>query len=307
MFNLKGIIPPMVTPLDQAGEIVYSDFQSNLDRYLELGVEGFLVLGSNGESVYLEHAEKLKLIETARQCVPDSMMLLAGTGLESTRATIQLTQEAADRGVDGVLVKNPFYYKSRMKTDVYLAHFLAVADASPVPIVLYNVPMFTGVSMEASLVIELAKHPNIRGLKESAGNVQLISEVAWGTGEEEFSVLAGSAPALFPNMVAGAKGGIVALACAVPVLMKKLYEAFVEGDHLLTAKLQCIVAPAAVAVTTKYGIPGLKVAMELEGFASGPPRLPLLPLGSVEREDLTRIFTNMWTHASAAELSCRAQ
>lgn len=305
MFDLKGIIPPMVTTLDQSGEIVYSDYQRNLERYLELGVEGFLVLGSNGESVYLEHVEKLKLIETARKCVPDSMMLLAGTGLESTKATIQLTQEAADRGVDGVLVKNPFYYKSRMKKDVYIAHFLAVADASPVPVVLYNVPMFTGVSMEASLIIELAKHPNIKGLKESAGNVQLISEVSWATGEEDFSILAGSAPTLFPNMAAGAKGGIVALACAVPILMKKLYEAFVEGDHLLTAKLQRIVAPAAVAVTTKYGIPGLKVAMELEGFASGPPRLPLLPLVSVDQEDLKLVFNTMWTNVSEAELSCR--
>src|SRR5215472_10534774 len=171
----------MVTPFDEAGAIRYDAVERNIDRYLESGIQGFLVLGSNGESVYLEHSEKLKLIEAARKRIPASATLLAGTGLESTQATINLTKEAADRGVDAVLVKNPFYFKGQMTFDVYMAHFTAVANASPIPVIIYNVPVFTGVPLQSSLVIELAKHPNIRGLKDSSGDAKTVSEVVWNT------------------------------------------------------------------------------------------------------------------------------
>jgi len=202
----------MVTPFDESGLIRYESFERNIDKYLEAGIEGYLVLGSNGESVYLEHAEKLKLIESARKRVPSTMLLLAGTGVESTQATINLTKEAADRGVDAVLVKNPFYFKSQMTFEVYAAHYTAVADASPVPVIIYNVPVFTGVPLQSKLVIEVSKHPNIRGIKDSSGDVRLISEVVWSTNPEQFPVVAGAAPTLFPAMVAGARGGIIALA-----------------------------------------------------------------------------------------------
>src|SRR5262247_4562192 len=169
----------MATPFDESGALRCDSFEKNIDKYVEAGIEGYLVLGSNGESVYLEHSEKLKLIEAARRRVPSSMTLLAGTGLESTQATIDLTKEAADRGVDAVLVKNPFYFKAQMTFDVYMAHYTAVADASPIPIIIYNVPVFTGVPLQSKLVIELAKHPNILGLKDSSGDSKLISEVVW--------------------------------------------------------------------------------------------------------------------------------
>lgn len=300
MFDLKGVIPPLVTPFDETGAIRYDDFERNFDIYLEAGIEGYLVLGSNGEAVYLEHSEKLKLIETARKRVPASMMLLAGTGVESTRGTMELTKQAADCGVDGALVKNPFYYKGQMSFDVYVAHYTAVADASPVPVVIYNVPMFTGISMESSLIIELAKHPNIRGLKESAGNVQLISEVAWGTHGRSFSVVAGAAPSFFPSMAAGARGGIMALACAAPKPLLSLYRAFCQGDYPRASMLQKIVAPAAVAVMSKYGIPWLKAAMALAGFTPGFPRRPLLTLGKERREGLEQTFRRM--NSELAEL-----
>src|SRR5215469_14237102 len=178
----------MATPFDETGAIRYDFFERNIEKYLEAGIEGFLVLGSNGESVYLEHSEKLKLIEAARRRVPSSMTLLAGTGLESTQATIDLTKEAADLGVDAVLVKNPFYFKAQMTFDVYMAHYTAVADASPVPVVVYNVPVFTGVPLQSKLVIELARHPNIVGMKDSSGDVKLISEVVWNTDKSKFPV-----------------------------------------------------------------------------------------------------------------------
>jgi len=291
----------LVTPFDETGGIRYDYFERNMDRYLEAGVEGYLVIGSNGESVYLEHSEKLKLIETARKRLPSSVMLLAGTGVESTQATIELTKEAADRGVDAVLVKNPFYFKNQMTFDVYFSHYTAVAEASPVPVVIYNVPAFTGISLDSSLVIELAKHPNLRGMKDSSGNVKLISEVVWNTDPRKFSVLAGAAPTLFPTMVVGARGGIVALACAAPKAMMALYRAVVTGDHKTADIIQRIIAPAAGAVTEKLGIAGLKGAMELEGFQPGLPRRPLLPLKQAQRENLEQIFRRM--NSELAELS----
>src|SRR5262245_44781532 len=146
----------MVTPFDETGAIRYDYFEGNIEKYLEAGIEGYLVLGSNAESVYLEHSEKLKLIESARKRLPASSLLLAGTGMESTRATIELSKEAADRGVDAVLVKNPFYFKSQMTFDVYLAHYTAVADASPVPVAIYNVRAFPGGALPSPSLAGLA-------------------------------------------------------------------------------------------------------------------------------------------------------
>jgi 4-hydroxy-2-oxoglutarate aldolase len=300
----------MATPFDVSGAVRYDLFEHNIEKYLEAGIEGYLVLGSNGESVYLEHSEKLKLIESARKKLPSSTTLLAGTGLESTQATIQLTREAADRGVDAVLVKNPFYFKSQMTFDVYFSHYTAIADSSPVPVVLYSVPVFTGIPLDSRLVIELSKHPNIRGLKDSSGDAKTISEVAWNTDrsggghkppQQQFSVLAGAAATLLPAMVAGAKGGIIAIACAAPKPALQLYRAFVSGDLKKAGDIQRVIAPAAGAVTGKYGIAGLKSAMELEGFQAGIPRRPLLPLKTEQRDDLTQIFRRM--HSELAELS----
>lgn len=301
MFNLKGIVPPMVTPFDETGAIRYDAFERNVDKYLEAGIEGYLVLGSNGESVYLEHDEKLKLIEAARRRVPSGMTLLAGTGVESTQATIRLTKEAADRGADAALVKNPFYFKSQMTSDVYLAHYTAVADASPIPVVIYNVPVFTGVPLQSDLVIQLSKHPNILGIKDSSGDVKLISEVVWNTDPARFPVLAGAAATLFPAMAAGARGGIIALACAAPRAALALYRAFSAGDYQKANTIQRIVAPAAGAVTAKHGIAGLKGAMDLEGLDGGLPRRPLLPLKQAQRDDLALVFRRM--NSELAELS----
>src|SRR5438094_2006722 len=291
----------MLTPFDETGTVRYDAFERNIERYLKAGIEGYLVLGSNGESVYLEHSEKLKLIEAARKRVSPSMMLLAGTGVESTRATIELTTQAAERGVDAILVKNPFYFKSQMTFDVYLSHYTAVAEASPVPVVIYNVPVFTGVPLQSKLVIELAKHPNIRGMKDSSGDVKLISEVVWNTDGAKFPVIAGAAATLLPAMFAGARGGIIALACAAPKAALALYRAFAAGDYKRAGEIQRIIAPAAGAVTERYGIAGLKGAMELDGFQPGLPRRPLLPLSAAQREDLVQILRRM--NSELAELS----
>lgn len=291
----------MVTPFDEAGAVRYDAFERNIDKYLEAGIEGYLVLGSNGESVYLEHSEKLKLIEAARKRLPESATLLAGTGVESTQATIMLTKEAADRGVDAVLIKNPFYFKPQMTPEAYFAHYTAVADASPVPVIIYNVPVFTGIPLPSKLVIDLAKHPNIRGMKDSSGDARLISEVVWGTDASKFPVISGSAPTLFPAMVAGARGGIIALACAAPKQSLALYRAFAAGDNAKAANIQRIIAPAAVAVTGANGIAGLKAAMDLEGLQGGIPRRPLLPLKPEQRDQVAQVFRRM--NSELAEIS----
>ncbi len=283
----------MVTPFDESGAVLYPQFERNIDRYIEAGIRGFLVLGSTGESVYLEHSEKLKLLRASRARVPQSMTLFAGTGLESTQATIALTREAADCGVDAVLVKNPSYFRSQMTFEVYRRHFLAVLDASPVPVIIYNVPVFTGIPLASKLVIELAKHQNCRGLKDSSGDPRLISEVAWNTDPEKFSIVAGAAAILLPAMAAGARGGVVALACAAPRAMIALYEAFAAGDFTRAGAVQRLVSPAALAVTERHSFPGLKAAMDMEGFEGGISRLPLLPLRPEQREDLAQIFRKM--------------
>lgn len=283
----------MVTPFDDAGTVRYDYFDRNIDRYLEAGVNGFLVAGSTGESVYLEHEEKLKLVESARKRIPLSKMLLAGTGLESTRATVELTREVADRGVDAVLVKNPSFYRSQMTAEAYLAHYTTVADRSPVPLIIYNVPVFTGIPLESRLVVELARHPNIVGMKDSSGDVKLISEVVWNADPKKFAVVAGTGATLFHTMAAGARGGIVALVCAAPAPMLALYRSFVSGNLDKAGAVQRVIAPAANAVTSKYGIAGLKYAMELEGFHPGSVRRPLLPIKTDSREDLQQIFRKM--------------
>ena len=202
---------------------------------------------------------------------------------------------------DAVLVKNPFYFKPQMTSDVYLAHYTAVADASPVPVIVYNVPVFTGVPLQSKLVIELSKHPNILGMKDSSGDVKLISEVVWNTDASRFQVMAGAAATLFPAMTAGARGGIIAIACAAPKPALALYRAFASGDYGKAGAIQRIIAPAAGAVTQSNGIPGLKSAMELQGFEAGLPRRPLLPLKQDQREELAQVFRRM--NSELAEIS----
>jgi 4-hydroxy-2-oxoglutarate aldolase len=203
--------------------------------------------------------------------------------------------------VDAVLVKNPFYFKPQMTSDVYLAHYTAVADASPVPVIVYNVPVFTGVPLQSKLVIELSKHPNILGMKDSSGDVKLISEVVWNTDASRFPVMAGAAATLFPAMAAGARGGIIAIACAAPKQALALYRAFASADYEKAGAIQRIIAPAAGAVTQSNGIPGLKSAMELQGFEAGLPRRPLLPLKPDQREELAQVFRRM--NSELAEIS----
>ena len=281
--NLQGIVPPLVTPFRDDGRLDLRAFEANLEAYAAHDLAGYLVLGSNGEAASLEEDEKLALLGVARaQAGP--RLLLAGTGLESTRGTIALTKKAADRGVDAALVLTPSYYKARMTPEALQRHFEAVAEASPIPVLIYSVPAFTGLLWPSSLTPLLAAHPRIAGMKESSGDIGLLGRIVASV-PATFRVVCGSAPVLYPAFCVGAAAGIVAAACCAPGPVVALYQAFRAGDHARARLLQEAISPLATAVTATHGVAGLKRAISLAGFTGGVVRAPLLPAsGSVDGE-----------------------
>jgi 4-hydroxy-2-oxoglutarate aldolase len=285
---IRGILPPLTTPFREDGALDLAAFEANLEIYATQDLGGVLVLGSNGEAQVLEETETLALERAARARVPDRTVLV-GTGLESTRATIALTRKVADLGADAVLVLTPHYYKSQMTPAVLRAHFEAVADASSIPVLLYSVPAFTGITWPAGLAAELAKHPLIRGMKESSGDVGLLGRLV-ATVPPRFHVICGNAPVIYPALCVGAVAGILAAACCAPRPATALYQAFQDGDHARARRLQDAIAPLATAVTATHGVAGLKAAMDLAGFRGGPVRAPLVPLKPEVRDELRALL-----------------
>jgi 4-hydroxy-2-oxoglutarate aldolase len=284
--QLDGILPPVPTPfLD--GAFDPTQLGANIRRYLTTGIRGIVVLGSSGEAPLLDEDESDRAIEAAREAVPRHFVLVAGTGRESTRATIDATARAARAGADAVRVRTPSYFKSQMTSDVFVAHYRAVADASPVPVLLYNVTVFTGVNLLPAAVARLAEHPNIAGMKESGGDITQIAEIVAVT-PDKFRLFAGSATAFYPALCAGASGAILALATVVPELAVRMTELVRAGRHDEARLLQQRITPLARLVTTRFGIAGLKAAAALAGYPSGMPRPPLLPLASDAHDEIAR-------------------
>ena len=281
---LSGVIPPLVTPFRSDGSVDLAAFEANLEILGPSDLAGFLVLGSNGEAASLEEAEKLDLLATARRRAP-GRFLLAGTGTESTRGTIALTRKAADRGADAALVLTPHFYRARMSEEALRRHFTAVADASPIPVYLYSVPAFTGLPWPPGLARSLADHPRVAGMKESSGDVELLGRIVSSV-PSSFEVACGNAPAFYPALRVGAVGGVLAVANCVPRVATALYRAFVDGDHSRARRLQEALTPLARAVTTGWGVAGLKAAMDLAGLRGGSVRAPLLPLPAEAREEI---------------------
>lgn len=272
---LRGVVPPLVTPFEADGTLDLPAFESNLDALAAHDLAGFLVLGSNGEAASLEEQEKLALVAAARRRLP-GRLLLAGTGMESTRATIALTRKAADLGADAALVLTPHYYKPRMTADALRLHFEAVADASPIPVYLYSVPAFTGLAWPPALSSALSAHPRIAGMKESGGDVGLLARIV-ASAPPSFETACGNAPVLYPALCVGASGGVVAVANCAPRPTAALFRAFERGDHARARRLQEAISPLAAAVTTGHGVAGLKLAMDRVGLRGGCVRSPLLP------------------------------
>jgi 4-hydroxy-2-oxoglutarate aldolase len=286
MKPFAGIYTPIATPFRDDGAVDERALAANVSRWMTTPLTGLVVLGSNGEAAQLEDDEADRVVEIARAGVPVSRPLIAGTGRESTRATIAATRRAAAAGVDAVLVRTPSFFKPQMTTDAFIRHYGAVADASPVPLLLYNVTLYTGVNLLPDAVERLAEHPNIVGIKESGSDIGQMAEYVART-PDRFTVLAGSATTLVHALCAGCDGAILALASLVPDECVRMMTLVAEQRLADARALQRRLMPLARSVGSTYGVPGLKAALELLGYAGGPPRPPLRPVSS-EAVDIIR-------------------
>ncbi|HEY8484933.1 MAG TPA: dihydrodipicolinate synthase family protein [Longimicrobiales bacterium] len=287
---LGGVLLPVVTPFDPVtGEIAPVSFRENLRGWLEAPIDGIVLFGTNGEGALLEDEEKLRLVGFARDLVPPLMPLVAGAGKESTRGTIAEAKRLAEAGVDALLVRPPAYFGAYLTPAALRDHFLAVADASPAPIIIYNAPRFTGTSLEPGLVRELARHENVVGLKDSSGNLKRLAAYAEAC-EGRCRLLVGNGALLYAALELGASGGIIGLGMLAPHGCAQIVREYREGNTRRAGELQERLAPVHRVVIGEYSVPGLKAALDLLGYNGGPPRPPLRPLGAKERARVARVL-----------------
>ncbi|HUE86973.1 MAG TPA: dihydrodipicolinate synthase family protein [Vicinamibacterales bacterium] len=300
--QFAGIYTPIVTPFTAGGEIDERAIASNVDRYLASALTGLVVLGSNGEAAQLEDDEADRVIAVVRDRVPRGRPMLVGTGRESTRATIAASKRAAALGADAVMARTPSFYKPQMTSDNFVRHYTELADASPVPLFLYNVPIYTGVNLLPDAVEKLSEHPNIVGLKDSGNDMLQIGDYL-ARSKPGFTVLAGAAPTLFTAAALGVHGAVLALAGLVPDLCVQLFEHVKAGRVDDARALQRRLMPLARSIGPIYGVPGLKAALDLLGLSGGVPRAPLRPVAPsvVEtlRSQLAALDLIKETHAAA--------
>jgi 4-hydroxy-2-oxoglutarate aldolase len=295
--NLNGIFPPLTTPFTPAGEVAPEKLRSNVERYNRVPLAGYVATGSTGESVMLSRAETEVVWAAVAEAAAPGKTLIAGTGTDSTAETIDRTRRAAELGYHAALVKTPYYYRPQMTEAALEAHFRRVADASPIPLLIYSVPQFTGLAVEPELVARLAEHPNIAGIKESSGHVERVSRIIAGT-PARFSTLVGSATTLFPSIAMGAVGGILALACVLPEACAELHRLATAGDTARAKVLQQrLLAPTKVIVAS-HGVPGIKYAMDRTGYYGGPARGAFLPLGDAARKEVDAVLAGAATAAA---------
>ena len=287
---LTGIFGPVVTTFEEtSGELASGSFRANIKAYMAAGLAGVLVAGSTGEAALLDEDERLRITELARALIPDDRWLLVGTGAESTRDCVRRTKDAAERGADAVLVLPPHYYGAAMTDDALWAHYSRVADESPVPVMLYNMPKYTHLQLGSKLVHALAEHPNIFGIKDSSGDTTQLRAYLEAQGDH-FTVLTGHAGTLLDAIGYGARGAILAVALFAAPLVFDLMDAIARGDGVEATEIQARVRSIAKEIVAELGPPGIKVAMDLVGLAGGPPRAPLRPLGAGERERLATLL-----------------
>lgn len=286
--DLNGIFPPITTPF-MDDKVACDKLASNIEKWGQTGLKGVVVLGSNGEYVSLSEDEKRKVVETVVQSAPEHMSVIAGTGCESTRETIRLTADCAALGAHAALVVTPHYFGGKM-TDAALAkHYTAIADSSPIPIILYNVPKFTHVNLTVNLVARLSRHANIIGIKDSTGNVIQLGEFL-NQVDTDFSVLVGTAGALYGGLTLGCAGGVLALANVTPENCVRIHELVQEGDFKAARQIQLKMIPVNQAVTATFGVAGLKTALDLCSYFGGEPRAPLLPSSNEEKTAIVKIL-----------------
>ncbi|MFB3923571.1 MAG: dihydrodipicolinate synthase family protein [Terriglobia bacterium] len=280
--RLQGIFLPIITPFDRRGEIDLVKFRENLGRYVGIGLSGIVVAGSTGEAPFLTERERLRLLDLARPRVRPPELLIVSTGLESTKLTLRLSREAVARGADALLVITPNYYKSRMDSAALSAHYQTLADGLSRPVIIYNIPQFTGIRMEPETLGRLSRYPNIAGLKESSGDIAYVRAILRRV-RPGFRVLVGAPPILLEALRAGAVGGVLGQSGFVPEICLGVYDAFLKGHAKAARDLQARLTLLAQKIAVPYGIAGVKAAVELSGYASSPPRSPLLALKTSAR------------------------
>ena len=286
--KLRGVLLPFITPFDEDGEVDVRALRANLAKWNETGVIGYVALGSTGERVHLCEREYLEVIETAREAVPDELALIVGAGQQSTRGTIAEIKRAASAGAQAVLVLTPHFYRGAMRQDVLAEFYLSVADAAPVPVLLYSMPDLTGLAIAPETAARLGEHDNIIGLKDSSGDVVGLAETLRLV-PEDFAVMTGNGPLLYAALCAGAHGAILAVGCVAPRLSVEIYCAVRAGEHERALKMQRRLTPLALAVTKRYGIGGLKAAMGMLGYTGGLPRRPLQEASAEARTEIARL------------------
>jgi 4-hydroxy-2-oxoglutarate aldolase len=290
--DLGGVYPALTTPYAADGEVSLADVKYNIERYNSTGVAGFVVLGSTGESVLLSRGEMDGILTTVRDAAGQGKRLIAGTGAESTQDTIERTKRAGDLGYHFALVKTPHYYKPAYKPEVLIGHYRRVADSSPIPVLLYSVPIFTGVTLEAPEVGALAEHPNIIGIKESSGHVMRVAEIVSAC-PADFQVLTGSAGTMLAGLTVGAKGAILALGSALPEMYVALYDLYRRGEVDKARALQNTLLKVGKVIQSEHAIAGIKFAMDQRGYHGGIPRLPLVPLPDAYKQRVVETLQSL--------------
>ncbi|MBX6365857.1 MAG: dihydrodipicolinate synthase family protein [Gemmatimonadetes bacterium] len=287
---LSGVLIPVTTPFDPVtGEVAPVSMRENIRRWTAEPIDGIVLFGSTGEGMLLDEEEKLRLTAMVRDVMPGGLPLVAGAGAESTRATVRQAQRLAEAGADAVLVHAPPYFGPALSAAALRDHFLAVADASPVPVILYHIPKYAKVTLEPGLVGELARHPNIRGLKDSSGDVKRFAEYTTACGRE-CALFVGNGALLYTALELGAAGGIIAVGLLAPALCAEIVRCFRSGDAQRAGQLQERIAPVHREVVAPFGAPGLKAALERIGYVGGPPRAPLKALAEKERAQVARVM-----------------
>ena len=297
--DFSGVFAALTTPFAADDSVAIAHLKQNIQRYNATGLAGYAVQGSTGESVLLSRAEWDSVLAAAKEAASPQKKLIAGTGVESTAETISRTKRAGELGYAAALVKTPYYYKPVYKPDVFIAHYRRVADASPIPVMLYSVPQFTGISLEAPEVAVLAEHPNIIGIKESSGHVQRVGEMI-AAAPASFQVLTGGAGVLLPSLAVGAKGAILALASALPEKCAELYELTRRGQSETARELQKTLLRASKVIVSEFGIAGVKFGMDQRGYYGGLPRLPLLPLSDAGKRRILELLATLEPAAARA-------
>jgi len=286
--TLSGIFPALTTPFEK-GELSLAGLKSNIEKYNRYELSGYVVLGSTGEGILMNDMEGLKAIELVRSTASPGKIVIAGTGTDSTRPTIEFTNKAADAGAQFALVVTPFYYKAQMTAQALEAYYLEVAEKTKIPVILYSVPKFTGLDLPLQSIVSLSRHPNIVGLKDSSGNVSSLGEILKSC-PRDFNVLQGSGSVLYASLALGARAGILALADMAPGESVEIYKLAKAGDWEKAREIQLRVLTVNQRIVGNYGVPGIKCALDLLGYFGGDPRPPLRPVASEVKDSIRQIL-----------------